>query len=166
MRFAFEHRFPAGPTQVLGAMIDPDFYRTLALPDLSLPEVVSARDDGERGSLALRYTFTGHLDPIAAALLGGGELLWLQEVTVDRPRGRASLQVSLERQPERLHAEGGFRLEETADGALRRLEGDLVVGVPLVGPRAERLILGGFSTRLDLEAAALATAIATATDQP
>lgn len=166
MQFAFEHRFPGSSADVLGAMIDADFYRALELPDLSLPEVVSQHDDGSLGGLALRYTYTGHLDPIAVALLGGGELFWLQEVRVDRAAARASLAVTLERQPERLHASGEFRLEGTADGVLRHLQGDLVVGIPLVGPRAERAILGGFGTRLDLEAEALAARIAAASHEP
>ena len=36
---------------------------------------------------------------------------------------------------------GEFLLEATEEGVLRRLQGDLVVGIPLVGPRARPLII-------------------------
>jgi Protein of unknown function (DUF2505) len=155
--FSLEHRFGAPPAAVLTAMIDGDFYRTLALPDLSLPEVAACEDDGDAGSLTLRYTFTGHLDPFARGLLGGGALVWTQTVRVVRSSSTATLLFAADLAPDRLHGGGQFRLRAAEMGCVRDLSGELVVGVPLVGKRAERTIVGGLRTRLDLEAQALET---------
>jgi hypothetical protein len=157
VRFSLEHHFTADALVVLGGMIDADFYRTLALPDLSLPEIEERADDGDVGLLGLRYRFTGHLDPIARRLLSGGELAWRQRVTIDRAARRAHLTFAADRQPDRLYGSGDFVLHDDEAGSSRTFDGDVVVAVPLVGRTAERAIVGGLATRLDLEAAALET---------
>ena len=46
MRFECEHEFAASRAAVAAVLCDPDFQTQLALPDLSLPTVVSQSDDG------------------------------------------------------------------------------------------------------------------------
>ncbi len=71
MRFRAEHEFPAPPVAVAAILRDPAFHLALDLPDLSRPEVVSHSATGAECAVVLRYTFVGHLDPVARRLLAG-----------------------------------------------------------------------------------------------
>jgi Protein of unknown function (DUF2505) len=179
VRFTAEHRFPGPPAAVAAVLADPGFYRELELPDLRLIEVrgvstgapgagprtarAPATPSRERG-LFLRYEFTGNLDSMALRLLGGDRLTWTQEVVLV---GESSgwITFAAEADPRRLHGRADFVLErddaQKADAAgaegstestLRRLEGELVVAVPVVGSMAERRVVPGVLTRLDVEA--------------
>ena len=169
MRFSAEHRFSASQGEVAAVLADPDFHRSLELPDLRLLEVrqlraASASDvspdgdaSGETG-LLVRYEFTGRLDPVAVRLLGGAQLTWSQEVHVRGEEG-GWLTFAAEANPRLLHGRADFVLHPDPDGAgpatskaLRRLDGELTVAIPVVGSMAERRIVSGVLTRLDVEA--------------
>lgn len=157
MRFRAEHAFGAPVDQVAALLTDPEFHRHLELPDLSLPEIVAATVDGDDAHLQLRYEFVGQLDPIAARLLGGNRLTWLQDLDLDRRQGRGRLRFAAEADPKRLFGKADFTLEPTPSGSVRRLTGELKVNIFGVGGMAEGRILPGLQRRLDIEAAALDT---------
>ena len=159
MRFHADHSFEAPADRVVARLVDPEFHRHLQLPDLSLPEIVDATDDGDRAHLQLRYEFVGSLDPIAARLLGGRRLTWLQDLDYDRAAGRGTLRFAAEADPKRLHGRATFAIEplgDDGDRSARRLDGELVVAVRPIGGMAERRIVPGLQRRLDIEAAELA----------
>lgn len=161
MRFAAEHRFRAVPDDVVERLADPGFHLGLALPDLSLPELLEQRDEGDVTVLRLRYRYTGELDSRARRLLGGHVLRWVQELRVDRGAAGGALHMAAETMPAGLHARAEFGVAPGAHGgAVRSLQGDLVVGVPVIGPMAERRIVPGVLARLDVEARALDAASA------
>ncbi|MGC8471930.1 MAG: hypothetical protein ACP5PM_06520 [Acidimicrobiales bacterium] len=173
MRFVAEHRFDAPPGEVAAVLADPDFYRSLELPDLHLLEVhqlpPGAALDARSGAQAppengvlLRYEFTGSLDPVAIHLLGGARLTWSQEVHLRDGEG-GWLTFAAEGNPRLLHGRADFVLH-TADGVgaapgtqatMRRLDGQLTVAIPVVGRMAERRIVSGILGRLDVEAGAV-----------
>jgi hypothetical protein len=183
VRFHTEHVLPGTPAAVVAVLGDPGFYRQLELPDLRLLEVrpvsVSgigdpSRSDGapvallEDRGLVLRYEFTGDLDVVALRLLGGERPTWLQEVHLRGASG-GWLRFAAEANPRLLHGSADFFLEprehDRQDGpdgdatdvaSLRRLEGELTVALPVVGGMAERRIVAGVLTRLDVEADAVA----------
>jgi hypothetical protein len=156
MRFVAEHHFRAAPGAVVDRLADPGFHLVLALPDLSLPELLGREEDGGTAVLRLRYEYTGQLDARARRLLGGHALRWVQELRVDRAAAAGSLQMAAESMPRALHARAHFSLSAASGGgAVRVLRGDLVVGVPVIGPAAERRIVPGVLARLDVEAQAL-----------
>jgi hypothetical protein len=152
MRFQTEHRFNGSPDEVVAVLTDPRFYTTLTLPDVSQPEVLESSLDGERSLVRLRYQFTGNLDGMARRLVGTRRLAWIQQVEVDRSTDSGDLTFSAEADPKRLHGSAHFELQATDGGCVRRLSGELVVAVPLVGSRAERQIVPGVLRRLDIEA--------------
>ena len=170
MRFSAEHRFDQLPAAVAEVLVDRAFYEALDLPDLSLDAIVAAgpgEHPGER-LLVLRYEYTGNLDPMARRLLGGNRLTWTQEVRV-RPAGsgpRAPSEGSLvfrsEASPGMLHGDARFNLVAEGNGTVRRLEGQVVVGVPVVGRLAEQRIVPGVLARLDVEADAARRRLGTA----
>ncbi|HLG66332.1 MAG TPA: DUF2505 family protein [Acidimicrobiales bacterium] len=156
MHFRTEHRFRGPPDEVARVLADPAFHLSLRLPDLSLPDLLDQRADGQSTTLVLRYEFTGSLDPLARRLLGSHRLTWVQELAVRTMPAAGTIRYHAEQGPERLRGAATFTLEPApAGGSVRRLEGTLAVGVPLVGGMAERRIVGGLLRRLDLEAAAV-----------
>lgn len=155
MRFEAVHRFGAAPDAVAAVLADPGFYRSLRLPDVGTPEVVS--HDGVADGVArlrLRYEFTGSLDPLARRLLGGRRLAWIQDVHVEGRGGR--LEFFAEAAPKRLRGSARFDLVAEPGVTRRQLDGELVVAVPALGRAAEPRIVPGLVRRLDLEAEALA----------
>ncbi len=136
-------------------MTDPRFYSSLALPDLSQPTVLDARPEGNRKMLRLRYEFIGSLDPMARRLLGRNRLAWVQELVVDHPNHSGELTFEAQADPRRLHGTANFTLEADDDHCVRRLAGELVVAIPVIGAQAERRILPGVLRRLDIESEAI-----------
>jgi hypothetical protein len=155
VRFHAEHRFNGSVAAIASLLGDPDFYVGLALPDLSTPEVLDHRLDGNDTVVRLRYEFEGSLDPIAHRLIGAGRLAWIQEVRVDRSSGAGKLRFEAEKDPRRLHGSADFTLTPSGPGSERQLAGELVVAIPGIGRMAERRILPGILRRLDIEAEAL-----------
>ncbi len=155
MRFRAEHDFPGTPAAVAEILCDPDFHTGLDLPDLSRPEVVEHIEAVPQRRLRLRYTFVGHLDPIARRILAGRSLTWIQELRFDESTGVGRLSFSAESEPDRLFGSADVELAPTASGTQRRVSGQLFVKVPLVGGSAERRIVPGLVRRLDVEAEAL-----------
>jgi hypothetical protein len=163
VRFRAEHEFPGTPGAVADLLCDPAFHTALDLPDLSRPEVVERSEAGSERLLRLRYEFVGHLDPIARRLLAGRRLTWLQELRLDRDTGIGKLSFSAEAEADRLYGSADVELAAIdSTQTRRRVGGELFVKVPLVGGTAERRIVPGLITRLDVEAAALSRALRTA----
>jgi hypothetical protein len=159
VRFHAEHSFRGANEAVLGVLCDPDFALGLSLLDLGPPQLLESTDDGVRALIRLRYEFVGHLDPVAQRLVGSGRLAWIQEARVDRSTGSGTLGFEAERDPRRLHGSAGFTVEPQGPGSVRRLDGELVVAVPGVGRMAERRIVPGLLSRLDVEAEAVDAAL-------
>ena len=159
MRFHAEHRINGSEPAVAALLVDSAFYLDLALPDLSRPEVVEQRADGNEAMLRLRYEFVGSIDPIAQRLLGSSRLAWVQEVRVDKSSGTGALRFEAEKDPKRLHGAADFVLSEADGGTLRSIDGELVVAVPGIGRMAERRIVPGLLRRMDIEAQALDEAL-------
>jgi Protein of unknown function (DUF2505) len=154
VRFVAEHRFVAPVDAVIAGLTDPAFHRELQLPDLKLLDVDGHTNRSET-VLRLRYDFVGHLDPFARRLLGDRRLTWLQELRLDRASGAGRLTFEAEADPRRLHGRADVAVEARDGATRRRLDGELVVAVPVVGISAERRIVPGLLRRLDIEADAL-----------
>ena len=160
MRFEAEHRFNASPDAVAPFFTDPHFYQTLALPDVSTPEVLESSADAQQSRLRLRYEFSGSLDGTARRLLGGKRLSWIQEVVLQHTTDSGQLTFNSAADPNRLHGSAHFELQGDGGRCVRRLAGELVVAVPIIGGRAERKIVPGVLRRLDIEAEAINESLA------
>ena len=154
MRFRAEHSFHATGDAVAALLADPTFYLVLKLPDLDQPQLLESSDDGDTAVIRLRYEFVGGLDPVAQRLIGPGRLAWVQRVQISRSSLAGQLQFEAERDPRRLHGKADFSLESSGEVTRRHLEGELVVAIPGIGRMAERRIVPGVLTRLDIEAEA------------
>jgi hypothetical protein len=160
VRFEAEHRFHGSPQAVAAILIDPMFYVSLELPDVSRPVVLEPQGEHEQSSrsIRLRYEFTGQLDPLGRRLLGDHLLSWTQLLELGADGRCGTLEFAAEAAPRLLHGSASFTLEEVASSrseTLRRLSGELVVAMPGVGRIAERRIVPGLLRRMDTEAEAL-----------
>jgi Protein of unknown function (DUF2505) len=160
MRFEAEHRFNGSPDAVAALLTDPQFYEALALPDVSAPEVLESSADAQQSRLRLRYEFSGSLDATARRLTGGKRLSWIQEVVLKHTTDSGQLTFNAAADPNRLHGSADFELQGEEGRCVRRLAGDLVVAVPIIGGRAERKIVPGVLRRLDIEAEAINESLA------
>jgi Protein of unknown function (DUF2505) len=162
VRFEIEHDFPASRAEVADVLCDPAFHAQLDLPDMSRPEVLTSSADGTTRVLRLRYEYTGQLDPIARKVVGGRKLTWIQELRLDTTTYAGTLSFSAEEEPGRLNGSAKVEIAALGDDRCRRhIAGDLHVRIPLVGGTAEKRIVPGLVRRLDVEAAALTTELAT-----
>ena len=155
MRFQAEHHFHAPPSAVAAVLSNPDFYTGLDLPDLSRPEILEHHTEGANSTVRMRYQFVGSLDPLARRLLGNRRLAWVQEISIDYGADSGQLTFGADADPKRLHGSAEFVLVDDLGGTIRRLSGELVVAVPVIGPRAEKKIVPGLLRRLDIEAEAV-----------
>lgn len=155
MHFHVEHQFAWPADAVMQAMVDPELYSHLQLPDLSQPEVLGRQSEGSRTRLQLRYAFVGQLDSITRKLIGNDQLRWLQDVQVDSRALTGRLTFASEDPSRRLHGEADIAFTCEDNGTTRRIDGVLVVAVPIIGAVAERNIVAGLLRRLDLEAEAI-----------
>lgn len=160
MRFGCEHRLDGDAGAVARLLADAEFHTGLALADVAPPTVIAARHEAGATLLRLRYVFTGSLDPIARRLLGGHELAWIQELSVADDTSGGGLVMWAERDRRRLHGSASFTLAgEAGGGTQRRLSGEIVVAVPVIGHGAEARLVPGILARLDGEADALNEAL-------
>jgi hypothetical protein len=155
VHFHAEHTFHAAKEAVLGVLADPAFAVALTLPDLDRPELLESTDDGVRALVRLRYEFAGTLDPMVRRLVGSDRLAWIQEARVDRSTCSGTLTFEAERDPRRLHGSAQFSVAASGTGSVRHLDGELVVAIPGIGRMAERRIVPGILSRLDIEAASV-----------
>jgi hypothetical protein len=163
MKLSTDHLFSAVADDVIAVMCDPSFHTTLELPDLSRPEVAEQGADGSVTWLRLRYEFVGNIDSMAKKVIGGRTLTWVQEFRIDHAARTGTLTFQADADPKRLHGSADITFEETDDARTRRrIAGELVVRVPLIGGTAERKIVPGVIRRLDVEAEALERRLTTA----
>lgn len=155
MRFQAVHDFASHPQPVMQIMVDPDFQLALQLPDVGQPEVLGREQGGSRTTLRLRYTYVGRLDPIAQRIIGKEALSWNQDVEVDYAAMNGRLVYVSDDAGRRLHGAADITFTALEGGTSRRIDGELVIAIPLLRSVAERSVVGGFRSRLDLEAEAI-----------
>jgi hypothetical protein len=165
VRFEVEHRFAVTIGAVEAAMTDPDFSAQLQLPGVAPLQVVDRREDGDVVSMNIAYEFTEQLPAVARGILGSGRLRWVQATVIDRARHRGEFTIVPGSHADRLSCGGSYLFRPVTDsteakGTVRTITGELTVRVPLLGGRAERAITSGLIERLDVEADALATWLA------
>lgn len=161
MQFEREHEFPGTVEQVASMMSDPAFQTGLDLPDLARPDVVAHEVDGAAHRLTLRYAYIGQLDPIAQKVVGGRSLTWVQDLRIDVQHGSGTLSFAADGVGGRADGRAGVVISVTGPSSCRRrISGEFRIKIPLIGGKAERAIVPGLARRLDVEAAALATALA------
>ena len=153
MRLHAEHDFAADAGAVIDVLLDPAFVPTLAeLPDVGSVEIVSREVDAGTGVLALRLTYDGSVDGIAAKVLGSSTPSWVQTTRFDRTSLSGDLTISPDVAGSLFDCSATVSFEPTAGGCRRIVDGSLSVRIPLVGGKAERSLGPAILARIDAEA--------------
>jgi hypothetical protein len=138
---------------VVEATLDPNFAeQLLTLSNVGSVEVVENRIDGDTGHLAVRLSYEGEVDGIAARLLGSATPTWLQTYAFDLSTCEGSLTIVPGVQANLMDCRADITITDTHEGCRRVVDGELKIGVPLVGGKAERALTPAILERIDGEA--------------
>lgn len=156
MRFTVTQHYPASAEVVLGLYTEPDFVTALGeLPRIGRPEILEHRPEPGRVTTRIRFRFTADLPPAATAVIDRERLTWVEETVYDLAARRAAVRLLPDHYPDRLTATASVTFTDAGGGAVRRIEGDLKVRMPLVGGKVERAIVDGLEEYLDAEQVAV-----------
>lgn len=171
VQLRIEQRFPATPSVVCAALIDPDYLVQAmgSLKDVGPPFVESQHRTGASLRQRVVYRFTGKLPGAVTAVIDPKRLTWTEDTTIDTVRNSARFSMTPVHYPNFFTATGTWtlRVDPTSTAAkpvtLRLIEGELKVRspVPFVGGQVEKAIVSGLSERLADEPAAFARWLAT-----
>ena len=153
VRLHAEHEFDAPCDAVLDALLDPAFVPELAaLPDVGSVELVDHRLDATSGLMAVRLTYDGAVDGIAATVLGSTTPSWVQTYTIDRTRRVGTLTIVPDSHGSFIECGAAIALTGDDHRCRRVIDGSLSIRVPLLGGKAERTLGPAILARIDTEA--------------
>ncbi|MGI8775012.1 MAG: DUF2505 domain-containing protein [Actinomycetota bacterium] len=160
MRFEVEHSFAAPADRLAALLLDLDFQNSLAdIGGLSAREVLLQETDGDEVIRHVRCVLDIQINGAARRFIGSGEPAWV-EVARWIPAEMAWIwEIEPEVGGDLLEAQGRILIEKAGKGALRRVEGDIKVKVPLYGGRVEGWIADGLETAYDEEARRISAAL-------
>jgi len=168
MRFSVEHQLPGTLARLEALLVDPGLYARLerALPSLERVELLA--NDEAYGVIRRRVRYTPRPDPSRVPSFGRGRvtpemLIWVEESTYDRAAQRIDYVVEPnlpERWRDRFESRGAFTFRAEGGGVVRRVDGEVVVRVPLVGLLAERALVKEARAGFDADARVLASWLA------
>lgn len=162
MRFRIEQHVPGDVDEVIAALLDPSFLKSLGdLPKIDRPEVLGQEREGEVVVQRVRYRFTGELSSAVTRVVDPAKLTWVAETSYDLAARGATFRVLPDHYAGRFRCGGTHRFTP-GDGETRRLvEGELAVSYPLVGKAIERAILSGLEEHLAAECEVLTAHLTT-----
>jgi hypothetical protein len=138
---------------VLATYTDPAFYAALdGLPKVGEPRVLEHRVEGDRVVLRVHYRFTADLPSAALRVIDADKLTWVEETTYDLAAATSRSKLLPDHYPDRLQASATATFTAEGTGAVRRIDGELKVRMPLVGGKVEGAIVSGLKEHLVDEA--------------
>jgi len=154
VHFSVEQPIAAPVDRVEEALVDPRFYKALALmPNIGDPEVLECTERDGEVLLRVRYAFTGELAAPARRVLDPSKLTWIVESRVNRSTYKTAFRMLPDHYADRLTCGGSYTLVPSGDArTIQRMEGDLRVNYPIVGRLAERGIFLGLKENSAQEA--------------
>jgi hypothetical protein len=144
MRFTIEQQFSSSPTEVVGALTDPDLYATYkGLSKVAPPEVLEVDEKGGLVHLSLRMRFIADLPSAARRVVDPAKLSWVQDERYDVEQLKASVLFRPDNYADRFSCSGGYTFESNGGGCVRRATGDLKIRMLLVGGQVENAMVSG-----------------------
>ena len=163
MRFTVEHKLPGTIERLESLIVDPQLYDRLAplLPGIERIELLASDDRDGQLRRRVRYTprAKDRVPVFGRGLVTPEMLVWVEESLFDRASHRIDYHVTPnlpERWRERFDSRGAFTFRQEQDGVVRRVEGEVIVRVPVVGVLAERVLVKEVRAGFDADAAILA----------
>ena len=138
--------------RVEAALLDPGFLHRLGqLPKVGDPQIVHRVDADPLIHLWVHYRFTGDVSAAVRRVVDPRRLTWTEESTLDIRTHRTTWRIVPDHYGGLLKASGTYQLEAEGDGTTRVAEGEVRVGVPLVGGKVEGAIVSGLREHAEAE---------------
>jgi len=162
MNFSLTQTFAAPVAEVVRLYADPSFLSSLPpTAGLDTPVLLDHERTGDLVILRWQHRYVGDLPGGIHRFVDPGRLSWVEETTLDLVAATARSTLRPDSYADMIRTTVAARYGPTGTGAERTVEGSVRVRIPLVGPKAERAIVGGLSDYLVAEAAAAGTRLAT-----
>jgi uncharacterized protein YndB with AHSA1/START domain len=153
MDFSVTQTFPAPVAEVLRLYADPDFLASLPpTAGLDTPRLLAHDVSGDVVLLRWQHRYVGDLPGGIQRFVDPGRLSWVEETTIDLLGATAKTSLQPDAYSELIRTSVSARFAGDAAGATRTIAGKVSVRLPLVGSKAERVIVGGLSDYLAEEA--------------
>jgi hypothetical protein len=168
VRFEIDDTFAATRAELEGLLDEPDLYPRMAreLPNIERIELLDADERDGVVRRRVRYTPSGAAERIPAMARGRitpEMMVWVEESRFWRREHRLEYRVEPnipEKWKGQFTSQGEFTFREIEGGVARKIAGEVIVRVPVVGGLVERQLIKDLRGSFRAEAAILATWLA------
>lgn len=152
MKLLVRHAFDCTPDEFWTIFWDPSYDQALQTKGGNevVRELLADREEGGKRYLRYRFTPKKTLPPPIAALAKTDRLIYEQENVFDRASGLLTWKVHPAIVPEKVTAEGTFRVVPKGAGCERVVEGLIEVRVMFIGGRIEEAIVNDVKNAYDV----------------
>lgn len=154
MKISMDNQFECSPEVLWDIFEDPEFDRRLEEETGVRREVLESRteEDGVEYK-KLKCISLKEMPAMMQKALGTEQFEFEQENWLDRKAGILKWQVNTPFLTDRVDAGGTTRVEETANGSRRLVDGEIVIRLPLVGKKMEKKLSGNIQVSYEKAAA-------------
>ena len=157
VKFEFEQRWTASVDEVVDVYLDESFWTGMVnLRKTSPPTVLDIARRADSAVVRLHWVLSVDLPREAARFIDPDDVAWVEETNWDLSSGVARVSFHPDQAAGLLRASATARLEEVGSEAVRSIDGDLSVRIPLLGRKVEPAIVEGVVEHLGEEAEAIA----------
>ncbi len=173
MKFHIDDHFDATLAEFERLLDDPTLHERLAaaMPGLEKIELLERVEDAATIRRRLRFTpnTDGKIPAFGRSVIKPSMLSWIEESNFDKQRHRFDYRI-FPQLPEswrdRFESHGTYALSSVSEGAsggvARRIEGEVVVRVPLLGRTVEKLLIREVTENFRAESLAMSAMLAAA----
>lgn len=150
MEIRISHHFPCTPREYWDATRGPVYEEDLRR-DMEMDVVVlERREEGSRLWERVRVSPRKELPVVMAKAIGASRLSYVQEVDSNSDDLTMKWRVIMDAMPEKVTCAGTSRvIASPAGGCERIIEGEITVGIPLVGRIIEKHVVEGIAKSYD-----------------
>jgi hypothetical protein len=157
VKFGFEQRWAASVDDVVEVYLDESFWTALSdLSTTSPPEVLGIERKGDRAVVRLHWVLTVDLPKEAARFIDPDDVAWVEETRWNLSDRTAQVSFQPDQAAGLLRASAEAALRPQGGDAVRTIDGELKVRIPLLGHKVEPVIVEGVGDHLEEEAGAVA----------
>lgn len=154
MKFSITQSFEAPVTAVVALYANPDFLASLPpTAGLDTPRLLSHDHGDTTVTLRWQHRYIGDLPGGAHRFVDPDKLTWTETTVVNLGDATASTSLTPDAYRDLIKTSVSTRFDGHPNHTTRTVDGSLRVRIPLVGNRAERVIVEGLTDYLDQEAA-------------
>ena len=137
MKFSLQHPLPADISTAWETLMSEEFSSASYAHLGTQREKISEEEKEGKILSTLQITLKDELPPLAAKVIGSKRLSWIQEQIIDNSIHTMRWRIRI-LGTNKITATGVFSLQTNGEHCLRIVEGDVQVGIPIVGRKVEK----------------------------